>query len=343
MAAGRPRRSARCRRAGSPPSRSGGRGVGAAVVRTVHVEVALGAERGLAPSWRRWATRCVADQPQVLDPSAPPRCGGSTPTLNGDCTPSSSRPTRPAVRRRHVAVEPLEAGGVELAAHAGPCRRAGPRTRRAPGSRPATRARRPAQPSAVEPPGERVGRRGASARRGRRGRRRPAGRASAVSRSWRAALPMRTGGFDQIAAKRCRPARRRAATTRTLARPAAAGVGRDRARARSFTSTAHTVARRRPGGERQGDRPVAAAQVEQVAGSPAAAGASSSSSLVPGSTRSAENTPRSAEQRRGAGRASSRARPCDRASTATVGIAARSSGSGPDTLRLVAARPPRRR
>ena len=53
---------------------------------------------------------------------------------------------------------------------------------------------------------------------------------------------MRMGGFDQIAANRASAATSAGATTRTLVRPAASALRAQSSRARSFTSTAHTVA-----------------------------------------------------------------------------------------------------
>jgi hypothetical protein len=63
-----------------------------------------------------------------------------------------------------------------------------------------------------------------------------------VSSSCIAALPTRTGGLDQIAANRTSAGTSSGRTARTLARPADAALASVSATARSFTSTAHTVA-----------------------------------------------------------------------------------------------------
>ena len=99
---------------------------------------------------------------------------------------------------------------------------------------------------------------------------------------------------------RWRRARRRpgtpsaAVTARDVGEPGRGGVAGAQPDGPLVDVDGPHVRRRGPAGQRQGDRAVAAPEVEQVAGPrPGGAGASSSRNFVPGSIPPAENTPRS--------------------------------------------------
>ena len=164
-------------------------------------------------------------------------------------------------------------------------------------------------------------------------------RASQRRAAARAARPCRSriGGFDQMPSKRdvgrapssgaasgVTPRRRRRSRRWRRRSP------RHRATARSLTSTAQTVGVGRPPGERDGDRAVAAAEVEQRRRAPGGGrGASSSRSLVPGSTR--------VGRRRRPGRWSGRASTSGRASAHRP---RRATATGGRRIEVVAGRRP---
>ena len=198
-------------------------------------------------------------------------------------------PADPSVRRRHSRCSRFMPGAVELLHPARRPRAAGSPARR--------RAASTGAALAGQPRGRASRRRGACCTTRQRGAvvGEPAEPASSSS-SCSAALPMRIGGFDQMAAKRSvRRAPRRARPTRTLVSPAAAAllgaqlqgplVHVDRphrgARAHARRQRAGRSGRSRSRG-RAGRRSAGGGGRRRAAGS-----------LVPGSTASAENTPRS--------------------------------------------------
>ena len=230
---------------------------------------------------------------------------------------------RPDVERRLHAVEqqrdagPRSAGATRGAAASARCRRAGGHRRRPDVEDPVARPRREALDG--RSPARSSQRASESAPRcfctTRQARRRPAASrpSQRSSRSCRAALPIRIGGFDQmpVEARRRRARRRARRPARWSQTPAASALAAAQRPAPARSRRPPTpCAAGRPAGEGHGDRAVAAAQVEQVpARSARARRRRAAGSFVPGSTRSAENTPRSVVERRADDVGQRRARP----------------------------------
>ena len=260
---GRRRRSARRPRCGSrPPGR--GRGLGGRVV-PGPLDVALGPRATLAalasvgeavsPTSHRWST---------LNAAAVRRMA---PTLNGDCTWSRMSPRPAGGPAPPGPVQALEPGGVELAAGHGRAslgtRRAGGRPCGWPGGR--RSSPRPAASAAASR------RPGASAPPAGRGRRRRAGQPG-PSRSWSAAFPTRTGGFDHRPRSRTPAGTSSGADRPHVAEPGGRGVGPGQLERPLVDVDRPHGGARRPGRQRQRHRAVAAAEVDQVAGRAAAGG-----------------------------------------------------------------------
>ena len=154
---------------------------------------------------------------------------------------------------------------------------------------------------------------------------------------------MRMGGFDHMASNRTSPRVATSAgapangppsslttTARTLAASLAAAFWAHNPTARSFTSTAHTLA---AGARRARATAMGPYPHPRSRRSPEASegwGASCSRSLVPGSIRSEENTPRSLVNTSSWSGSESRT---DRSSEPTAGWRAKYWDEGPDTLR----------
>jgi hypothetical protein len=117
-----------------------------------------------------------------------------------------------------------------------------------------------------------------------------------VSRRWGACFPIRIGGFDQIARNRRSGSTSSGATTRTFASAFDAALRSHSARARAFTSTAHTVA---PGARLASVRATAPAPQPRSRRSPVLGTATALRSRmpVPVSSRPWLNTPRSVRSR----------------------------------------------
>ncbi len=204
------------------------------------------------------------------------------PTLNGFCTPSSSRPRRPSVRRRQSrwsrlsSVPPrFRAASGASPGRDGPAHRADTCEQAVAGpGRPGARwpsPRPPATPARESAPRWRCTTNHASASGARR--------SSQVVRSWcRAALPMRIGGFDQMPVEPhrgqfghvVRGAGERRAAARRPPRAGRVGTVRDCVLGAEGDGPLVHVERPHlgpggPSGQGHGDGPVAAAQVEHVA------------------------------------------------------------------------------
>ncbi len=226
------------------------RGVGA-----VEGEVALRCRARSCPPWcRRGRGVCPASHTSSTRRAAAVRM--MAPTLNGPCTSSSTSAD---------ATRPCDAATLGAAASCR-CRRAA--SRRAHLEHAVARlascgGRRTSPPPPTSGGASRP--RGASARRARRARRVPAGPARCRAGRAGRALPMRIGGFDHSSSTTRSAGTSSGGTARTLASPSRSAFARHRSSARSFTSTAHTVAAGERRRERARDRSVAAAEVDQGA------------------------------------------------------------------------------
>ena len=224
----------------------------------------------------------VGGAPSAATPSAPPTgtssVGRSSRPPARRALACASRSTRPApdpsVCCNRVSTAGLPAAHARSSHAIGVPVEGGPRGGGSPWPTPGARSASPARSASAAA----SRRRGAC---GRRARPRPparGGRATPATARAAPALPMRIGGFDQMTSKRTSAGTSSGAATRMFARPLAAALAADSARARSLTSTAHTVGAGARPAMASGDRPGAAAEVEQrrpwaVAGRRRAAGA----------------------------------------------------------------------